>query len=116
MMKINRIAVVCHDLLQNAPKGYCIVEATITYNDEIHELNAFGFPEDRSYVVQGEKNPYTKGRFVWGEIDTETGRQIRAFPTPVSPAPPQLDAIAEALKSLFDELSISPVPIWERKP
>lgn len=85
-----RIGVVSHDILLNAPRGYCIVEAT--FQDEETKTQ---------FVVQGEKNPYTKGCFKWGEIDPDTKLQVHAFK-----ATDKLTALAEALKSLFDALVV----------
>ena len=88
-MKLRHIGVRAHDLLGNAPRGYCLIEA------EFESFEEDGRPI--STIVQGEKNPYSHGRFRWGKIDPATKLQTDPFE-----APKQLTGLAEALKALFD--------------
>ncbi len=90
--RIETVGVRAHDLLQNAPRGYCLVMATVR--------PAMEDGSDPLLHIQSEANPYTGGKFKhWSQVDPVTNLEEKPF------VPPRdLVALADALKALFDTL------------
>ena len=87
-MKVLMVGVRSHPLLDNAPPGYCIIEA---------EVQEYG----RRFLIQAESSSHTKGTFSWSEVDPETLLCVRYSVL----VPAQIQRLAHSLKTFFDHLA-----------
>lgn len=92
-LTLQRIGVSGHNLLLNAPVGYCLVEAVFVQWSDDSSVRTV-----RHY--QGEINPYTDGRFVWYEIEPQTRLSVGGRTS----VDEKTKALAAALRAFFDAL------------